>query len=216
MIKLSGRSIWLSIALVAGIQTAVLGYMVGERITVLKTGKEIVLPVVPVDPRSLFRGDYVILSYDISRIPGELVREDLARGDELFVTIERLPDEKYKATAVSKRHPGKVSTDQVVLQGWLHYAPVNASFDNPRSPTGQSTAIAHPDPRPVVVSRPPSYIHVRYGLESYFVQEGTGTKLEYIAIDAKLAAIVAVDRNGKSAIKGLVLDGKRVYDEPLF
>ena len=35
----------------------------------LTTGETILLRVVPVDPRDLFRGDYVILSYEISR-PG--------------------------------------------------------------------------------------------------------------------------------------------------
>ena len=32
-------------------------------------GRTVLLRVVPVDPRDLFRGDYVILGYDVSRIP---------------------------------------------------------------------------------------------------------------------------------------------------
>ena len=191
MIKLSGRSIWLSIALVAGIQTAVLGYMVGERITVLKTGKEIVLPVVPVDPRSLFRGDYVILSYDISRIPGELLPEGLTRGDKLYVTIEKTEADTYNAVAASLDHPGAAADNRVVLQGWLNLGRVSGT-------------------------QRPKFAFIRYGLESYFVPEDTGRALEDTAREKKLATIVAVDRNGKSAIKWLVIEGERVYDEPMF
>lgn len=55
---------WLIAALaVAGLQTAAIGHMVSDRVQLLRSGREIVLPIVPVDPRSLFRGDYVILSY---------------------------------------------------------------------------------------------------------------------------------------------------------
>ena len=185
------RGMWPAIAVVAVLQSAVLGWMVLDRRSLLTNGEEIVLPIVPVDPRSLFRGDYVILSYDISRIPGELVRDELTRGDELYVTIERQPDEPYKPVAVSKRYPGKVPSGQIVLQGWLQHG---------RVPRGRS----------------PSTIAVRYGIESYFVQEDTGTALENTARERKLAAVVAVDGNGRAGIKGLVIDGKRVYDEPLF
>ena len=57
---------------------------------------------------------------------------------------------------------------------------------------------------------------VRYGIESYFVPEGKGLELERMVQDRKLAAVVAVDRHGKSAIKGLMIDGRVVYEEPLF
>ncbi len=191
MIKLYGRNIWPSIALVAGIQTAVLGYMIGERVIVLKTGKEIVLPVVPVDPRSLFRGDYVILSYDITRIPGEMLPDGSTRGDRLYVTIEKTEEDSYKAIAVSLKHPRVVADNRAVLQGWLKYG---------RMSGGQR----------------PKFGVIRYGLESYFVPENSGRALEDTAREKKLQAIVAVDRDGKSAIKGLVIDGERVYDEPMF
>ena len=57
---------------------------------------------------------------------------------------------------------------------------------------------------------------VRYGIERYYVPEGKGGDLENLARDKKLAVVVAVDKGGNAAIKGLVADGKRVYEEPLF
>jgi hypothetical protein len=34
--------------------------------------------------------------------------------------------------------------------------------------------------------------------------------------DRKLAVLIAVDKGGKAAIKGLIIDGKLQYEEPLF
>ena len=47
--------------------------MVVDRTLLLKNGREIVLPIVPVDPRDLFRGEYVRLGYDISTVPAMLL-----------------------------------------------------------------------------------------------------------------------------------------------
>jgi uncharacterized membrane-anchored protein len=56
---------------------------------------------------------------------------------------------------------------------------------------------------------------INYGLESYYLPEGTGRRIEEMARKSQLSAIVAIDGGGRAAIKGLVIDGKRVYDEPL-
>ena len=61
------RNLWLAIAVVAVGQAAVLGWMIWDRVSLLANGREVVLEVIPVDPRSLFRGDYVVFGYDISR-----------------------------------------------------------------------------------------------------------------------------------------------------
>jgi len=57
---------------------------------------------------------------------------------------------------------------------------------------------------------------VRYGIESYFVPEGQGRKLEALAREKKLATLLAVDARGNAAIKGLIVDGVLQYEEPLF
>ena len=36
---------------------------------ILNTGREVLLKTIPVDPRDLLMGDYVILNYDISQLP---------------------------------------------------------------------------------------------------------------------------------------------------
>ena len=56
----------------------------------LRTGNEIILKVIPVDPRDLFRGDYVTLSYEISMIDLNIVPSDkqyFARDDKAYVIL---------------------------------------------------------------------------------------------------------------------------------
>jgi uncharacterized membrane-anchored protein len=55
---------------------------------------------------------------------------------------------------------------------------------------------------------------MRYGIESYFVPEGTGRPLEQQVRDKKISAVLAVGRSGDVAIKALVIDGQRLAEEP--
>lgn len=190
MTRLWWKKLWLAVAAVAVLQTTALGWMVYERVRLLQTGREAVLPIVPVDPRSLFRGDYVRLSYDVTRVPGRLLKGDVSRGEWLYVTIQRQEDATYAPVAVSRSHPGEIEPDQLILRGR-----VQSAMRAGRAGTGD--------------------LFMRYGIESYFVPEGEGLALEEMARERKLAAVVAVDRQGNAAIKGLMIDGRLVYEEPL-
>ena len=75
----ASRKLLLALAIVALAQTGVLASMVVDRTLLLKTGREITLPIVPVDPRDLFRGEYVRLGYDINTVPAMLLVEAAAR-----------------------------------------------------------------------------------------------------------------------------------------
>ena len=111
------------IILFAGIvfQVVVLLAMITIHIKPLLTGDTIVLRVVPVDPRDLFRGDYVILSYDLSRITKEnMPGIDLSnyQGRTVYVTI--VPDEDGKHWKASKFSFQKPSTGKF-LRGRIAY-----------------------------------------------------------------------------------------------
>jgi uncharacterized membrane-anchored protein len=191
MKQLLASRLVLSLAVVALMQTAVLGYMVADRVALLKRGREIHLPIVPVDPRDIFRGDYVTLRFDISQVelPEEL-RPALKRGDKVFVTLEKGADGAWKAVATSATLPSGPKPEQVVIAG-------RSQFRRWMPPSGKKVTL-------------------RYGIESYFVPEGKGRELERLVRDKKMAAIVAVDARGNAAIKGLAIDGVVRYEEPLF
>jgi len=93
---------WQAVAVVGLIQSAILGYMVWDRVQLLRGGEEFVLDVVPVDPRSLFRGDYVILGYDVSSVDGSLLRGPVERNEVLYVTIAKDGEGKWKPVGASK------------------------------------------------------------------------------------------------------------------
>lgn len=181
------------IAAAAVLLTGILGWMVVDRVRLLASGREIVLPIRPVDPRDLFKGDYARLGFDISLVDPQLmpapaplppnVVYERKPPRTVFVTLEQQADQSWKPVAVAERMPAATAANQVVLKGRTE------SWDRRR---------------------------VSYGIERYFVPEGTGGRIEELARTSKLAAIVAVDRRGNAAIKGLVTDGKRIYEEPLF
>ncbi len=54
---------------------------------------------------------------------------------------------------------------------------------------------------------------IRYGIESYFVPEGTGGELEQLVRDKKIRAVLAVASDGTAAIKALEVEGKRIHEQ---
>ncbi len=140
---------WRAIGAVAAVELMVLGSMVWDRVGLLQNGREIELDVVPVDPRSLFRGDYVILSYDVSRFDGGKLDGELSKGRPLYVTIAQDASGKWQVQRASASAKPSGNSAEVVLKG--------------RTDRWRFTA-----------ARATSPINVRYGIESYFVPEGTG------------------------------------------
>ena len=61
-----------------------IGGMVGFKEFTLRTGEEFLLRTLPVDPRDLFRGDYVVLNYEISTFDAEEIGLDLEMPILLF------------------------------------------------------------------------------------------------------------------------------------
>ncbi len=52
-------------------------------------GSPVKLETVPIDPRSLFRGNYVRLDYAISEIDEKLVKDDFRYGEVGYVTLQQ-------------------------------------------------------------------------------------------------------------------------------
>ena len=188
----ASRRMLLSLAIVAIAQTGVLAAMVIDRVHLLKSGREITLPIVPVDPRDLFRGEYVRLGYDVGAVPVRQLEGPPPGDNEAFyVVLERKPDGAWQTVKATRAMPQETSPDRIVLKARAAH----------RWPNLGSSDVT---------------VRVRYGIESYFVPEGRGRMLEDLAREKKLATLVAVDGRGNAAIKGLIIDGVLQYEEPLF
>jgi len=177
------------------IQVALIALMVADRIRILRTGSEVTLQTRPVDPRDFLRGDYVVLGYDISSVPaGELKDTPTAgRGTILYVKLAPNADGFYQAVSVH-RDPVAVATGEVLIRG--------------RVIRGDNCG----DDRRAFCSS----LSLTYGIENFFVPQGEGRELEKARNERKITVVAAVAPGGRAAIKRLLLDGKPVYDEPLF
>lgn len=113
-----GRNmIVIRIVVLTALLSAALGYMIVDRASILSSDQVVVLKVKPVDPSDMFRGDYVILTYDISQLDtATLAGDDSFReGEHVYVT---LTDQNgvWTPTAVSRAMPARVP-GAVVLRG---------------------------------------------------------------------------------------------------
>lgn len=79
---------WVRIAFwaIVAAQLAVLIGFIGLREVALRTGTEVVLQTVPVDPRSLLQGDYAILDYEIARLPDWM--DGFSAGRTVYVVLQ--------------------------------------------------------------------------------------------------------------------------------
>jgi len=169
------------IVLAVLMQILVLVYMAGEREYILRNGKIIYLRTAPIDPRDLFRGDYVRLNYEISSIPaGNLPRGDAAKmtkGEKVYVNLKESSNGLYELDRISESKP----REGIYLVGRSPYDYWYQRFGHP--------------------------LMLNYGIEAYFVQQGRGREIEQRLgsrnqIQIPLEMQIAVGRNGKSVIKG--------------
>jgi uncharacterized membrane-anchored protein len=177
------------------IQVVLIGLLVVDRIMVLRTGVDVTLQTRPLDPRDFLRGDYVVLSYDISSVPASTLKNERSagRGNSVFVKLAPNRDGFYEAISVHGA-PVDVVSPEVLIRGRV-VSGINCDRD--RCSFGNT-------------------LQVRYGIERYFVPEGEGRKLENARNQRRLIVVAAVAPTGRAAIKRLLIDGEAVYDEPWF
>lgn len=194
-------TLWPKLMLLLAVEVAALAAMIADKQWTLSTGTPVLLQTEPVDPRSLFMGDYARLNYTISQLPltGEAALagdKDFKRHDTVWVALKPEPD---GAKAFSVHHQrNAVPTGLIALKGEVD------DFDGGAwVRTGNRQARQHT-------------LFVRYGIEQYFVQEGTGRQIERPTGGEKVTIRVAIDTRGKAGIQAVLLDGREAYRETLF
>ncbi|HTS42550.1 MAG TPA: GDYXXLXY domain-containing protein [Xanthobacteraceae bacterium] len=179
------------------LQLALIGLMVGDRIRILRSGSEVMLQTRPIDPRDFLRGDYVTLGYDISTIPAGELKDQPVSGESAFVYVKLAPkpDGFYQAVSVH-REPVPLAAGEVLIRGRA----------------GRGSMCGNTSGQQIFCDT----LRLDYGIESFFVPQGEGRAIESARNAGKVAIVAAVTPGGRAAIKRLLLDGKPVYDEPMF
>lgn len=107
------RKIVIAIALIwLGIVSGILFY--NEMLIV--NGQEVLLKIVPVDPRDFLRGDYVSLHYDINEMPKNSKYYNEYHHFKGFVTLKKQKDGTFIVDEVLETKP----KDQLFLKGEVH------------------------------------------------------------------------------------------------
>jgi len=158
------------------LQLIVLVGMIAMRLAPILTGNTILLRVIPVDPRDIFRGDYVVLGYECSRIPSAGIaglrgyqNYDFheVQGQTVYVTLAPESDGRHwRPELYSTERPKQGIYLRGKIQGW----------------------------------------QIQYGIESFYVQEGKGHDYENTLRNRKLSAKISVTAGGEAVLRDLVIE----------
>ena len=174
--------------LAVGFQLAVIFLIILFKVTVLSGGTEVMLKIEPVDPRDPLRGDYVTFQYDISTISKyQISGGNIANGDTVFVSL--VPGKYWRATSVSENRPqngGLFIKGKVVSGGALQ--------DKIMPTIGFAGSLRNSD------------LRIKYGIEEYYIPEGTGHNFNFWNRNA--SARVLIDSSGNAVIKQIFVDDK--------
>ena len=137
-------------------------------------GQEIKIKTVPVDPRSLFRGNYARLRYDISQIRADAFADsnraaNLRNGEVVYVSLKPGADGLYEFAGAALEEPA----DGVFLRGRV----ANRRYENNAT-----------------------YYRVAYGIEAFFAPKAKAIELERGLADGGVA-ILMVTAGGKAALR---------------
>jgi uncharacterized membrane-anchored protein len=164
LLALGPRFDRLTVAAAVAFQLFVLVGMILGRTVPFLNAQTVLLQVEPVDPRDLFRGDYVTLGYAINRTPGR----QYEAGQSVYVTLVPEADGRHFRAGEFLVSP---PASGVFIRGTCQ-----------------------------------GYGRVTYGIESFYVQEGTGHDYEKAVQNRRLWAEVALDRQGNPALRRLVIE----------
>jgi uncharacterized membrane-anchored protein len=166
-------------------QVLVLVFIAGKREFIAATGTVAYLRTAPIDPRDLFRGDFVRLRYEASIVPLARASTDIA---------ESMKKRTYGATVYARLVLDEGGLAEVTDLSTIK--PASGHFLKGRlSPPWQFGRAV------------PYTAAVAYGIEAYYVQEGSGLEIEKQqgtrdTIQTPLEMEVAIGADGTAVIRG--------------
>jgi uncharacterized membrane-anchored protein len=173
---------------VALLQSGALASMIYDRAQRITTGRDVVLESRMRDPRDLFRGHFVTLNLDVGELRTDQVPVDRAftRNETVFVELEEGDGPFWRARKLWHEIPA--TAEGVFLKARMQTTPLSGI----------------------------SFYRISFPFDRYFAPKERALEIENIRSDGMLGVILAVSNDGTGYIKGLSIDGKRIYDEPLY
>jgi uncharacterized membrane-anchored protein len=107
------------IGIIVALQILFLFSMIGFRQYTLATGTTVLLKAAPVDPRDIFRGEYVMLEYNITRIKSEGLHLGSNQQQTVFVVLEK--GDKYWEEAGIYLDKPSLYGNQIFIKGEADY-----------------------------------------------------------------------------------------------
>lgn len=166
-------------------QLLVLASMAGEREWIFRTGKVVYLRTAPIDPRDLFRGDFVRLQYEINSVRAESIDPAAAaapseqkRHEVMYTRLRPAGEGLYESAGTGTRRPSdgifiRGRTEDQWRMGW----------------------------------RGAGHTLVKYGIEQLFVEQGSGKAIEERrgardGLQVPMEVEVAIGGSGTAVIRG--------------
>lgn len=173
------RKQWFAVAV--GVQIAVLVIMIAMKWSTLAYGTKILLKTAPVDPWDVFRGDYVVLNYEISELDLNKVPSDNKEykiNDTVYISLVKGQGKYWVPSRVSQNRP---KDGGLFIKGMVNYF---LEYEKK--------------------------LFVNYGLDSYYVPQHQGKTIENSARSALVDVEVSISSSGDSALSRLFLNGKEI------
>lgn len=146
------------------LQITLLTTMIFSNYLVISQGDRIILQVEPVDPRSLFQGDYVHLNYafstlDLSTLNNDVNIDNVNCQDDIYLVFNK--QEEVSAPIFATQDKNLVE-DTLYIKGKIRYV------SSATLPLNKHENIPQQGP----------LLYVDWNIENYFVPEGKGKEIE--------------------------------------
>jgi uncharacterized membrane-anchored protein len=162
-------------------QLLVLAAMIALHAAPLVFGERILLRVRPVDPRDMFRGDFVVLSYDFSRLQAGMAGLPVRPSWQRPAADDAWLEDRTVYVSLEPDADGK------------HYVGAGVSFERPTKGRYLKGKVAR--------SWDGNDLH--FGIEAFYVEEGHGKSLEQLRNASQLSAEIALTSWGQGTLCSL-------------
>jgi uncharacterized membrane-anchored protein len=194
---MTGKRLIIAALVLALAQIGFLSWIIAGRAAILRNGREVLLKVEPVDPRDLLRGDYIYLSYDISRLPVRLIANG---AQDANTTVDGPIVVRLKKGADGYWHP---------VSAWLGKAATEAAPD-------EVDIAGHVFAGWDLASDPDATVSPDYGIERFYLPEGEGMAIQNDMRVRPFGIRAAIASDGTAQIKALMDGDKTLFEEPLY